>query len=42
MKTQVMKRAWQLAKAGQMIYGGTVKMYLSESLKIAWRLRRFF
>jgi hypothetical protein len=37
MKAQVMKRAWQLAKAGQMIYGGTVKMYLSESLKIAWR-----
>lgn len=37
MKTQVMRRAWQLAKAGQMIYGGTVKMYFSESLKIAWR-----
>lgn len=32
----IMKMAWQLAKNGQKQFGGSVKEYFSESLKIAW------
>lgn len=31
-----MKMAWQLARKGQKQFGGSVKEYFSESLKIAW------
>ena len=32
-----MKRAWEIAKEGQLKFGGMVSEYLSESLKIAWK-----
>lgn len=32
----VMKRAWEIAKAGQQKFGGKVKEYFAESLKLAW------
>jgi len=34
----VMKRAWEIAKAGQQKFGGKVKEYFAESLKLAWKL----
>ena len=37
MKAQIMKRAWEIAKAGAVIYGGSAKMYFAEALRIAWR-----
>ena len=37
MKAQVMRRAWELAKAGQANFGGSVKMYFAESLRMAWK-----
>lgn len=37
MKAQVMRRAWELAKAGAAIYGGSVKMYFAEALRMAWK-----
>ena len=37
MKAQVMRRAWELAKAGQINFGGSVKMYFAESLRMAWK-----
>lgn len=40
MKKQIMKKAWQIAKDGQKIYGGSVKSYFSEALKIAWSEHR--
>lgn len=33
---QVMVRAWEIAKEGQVKFGGKVSEYLSEALKIAW------
>jgi|SRR5699024_7657064 len=36
MTKQVMIRAWEIARAGQLEHGGKVNEYLSESLKIAW------
>jgi hypothetical protein len=37
MKAQVMRRAWELAKAGAAVYGGPVKMYFAEALRMAWK-----
>lgn len=37
MKKQIMKTAWTIARNGQENFGGSVKSYLSESLKIAWK-----
>lgn len=34
--TNVMTRAWEIAKEGKENFGGSVKEYLSESLKLAW------
>lgn len=36
MKKNIMKRAWEIARQGQKIFGGSVKSYFSESLKMAW------
>lgn len=36
MKKNIMKRAWEIARQGQKNFGGSVKMYFSESLKMAW------
>lgn len=36
MKSNLFKRAWELAKLGQKLFGGAVKSYFSQSLKIAW------
>lgn len=36
MKKQIMKRAWEIAKQGQKKFGGKVKEYFAESLKMAW------
>lgn len=36
MKKEIMTRAWEIARAGKMLYGGSVKMYFAESLRIAW------
>ncbi|MGG3734522.1 hypothetical protein ABET14_04860 [Heyndrickxia coagulans] len=33
----VMKRAWEIAKAGQRKFGGKVKEYFAESLRLAWK-----
>lgn len=33
---QVMKRAWEIAKAGAKKFGGSVKSYFAVALKIAW------
>jgi hypothetical protein len=32
----VMKPAWEIAKAGQKKFGGKVKEYLAEALRLAW------
>lgn len=32
----VMKRAWEIAKEGQKKFGGKVKEYFSQALKMAW------
>ena len=32
-----MKKAWNLAKSGQITFGGEAHEYISESLKISWR-----
>lgn len=36
MMKQVMKRAWELARAGATKFGGKVKEYFASSLSIAW------
>ena len=36
----VMKKAWEIAKQGQKNFGGKVKEYFSESLKLAWSLAK--
>lgn len=35
-----MKKAWEIAKAGQQKFGGKVKEYFAESLKLAWKLAK--
>ncbi|MEJ2043682.1 MAG: hypothetical protein P8X74_03700 [Reinekea sp.] len=37
MKKQTMKSAWEIARDGQNKFGGSVKSYFPESLKIAWK-----
>lgn len=37
MKKQIMKTAWEIARNGQQQYGGSVKIYFPESLKLAWQ-----
>lgn len=32
----VMKRAWEIAKEGQKKFGGKIKEYFAEALKLAW------
>lgn len=32
----VMRRAWRIAREGQKKFGGSVKEYFAESLKLAW------
>lgn len=36
MKKQIMKRAWEIARSGQKQFGGKVREFFSEALKIAW------
>lgn len=31
-----MKRAWELARKGRSIFGGSVRQYLAEALREAW------
>ena len=31
-----MKEAWRLARRGQAVFGGSVRAYLAEALRIAW------
>lgn len=38
-KSQLFKTAWEIAKNGQQKFGGNVKEYFSESLKLAYKLR---
>lgn len=33
---EIMTRAWEIAKKGQVKFGGKVSEYLSEALKMAW------
>lgn len=33
----VMKRAWEIAKKGAAKFGGSVKSYFAQSLKLAWK-----
>ena len=32
-----MKKAWEIAREAAVKFGGSVKLYLSESLKLAWK-----
>jgi len=36
MKTEIMKRAWEIAKEANEEFGGGCKVYFAESLKQAW------
>ncbi|BCJ86438.1 hypothetical protein [Effusibacillus dendaii] len=36
MKMNVMSKAWGIARAGQKKFGGNVKEYFAEALKMAW------
>jgi len=36
MKKEIMKKAWAIARKGHETFGGKVREYFSESLKIAW------
>ena len=36
--TNVMTRAWEIAKEGQKKFGGKVKEYFAQALKMAWAL----
>lgn len=40
MKNQIMKRAWEIAKEAAIKFGGSVKSYFSESLKLSWEQAR--
>lgn len=33
-----MKKAWEIARIGQLKFGGKVKEYFAESLKLAWKM----
>lgn len=35
---KVMKRAWEIAKEGQKKFGGKVKEYFAQALKMAWAI----
>lgn len=37
---QVMTKAWEIARAGQLKFGGKVSEYLSEALRMAWSMER--
>lgn len=37
MMKKIMKRAWEIAREGVKKFGGKVKEYLAESLKLAWK-----
>lgn len=37
MKRLVMRRAWALARAGSLRWGGSVRAYFSSALRVAWR-----
>ena len=37
MKKEIMKRAWEIAKEGQMKFGGRAIEYIAEALKMAWK-----
>lgn len=37
---KVMVKAWEIAKKGQNKFGGNVKEYFAEALKLAWALTR--
>ena len=36
MRAQVMKRAWEIAKEAVKKFGGKVREYISEAMKMAW------
>lgn len=36
MKANVMRKAWELAREGQKKFGGKVKEYFAEALRLAW------
>lgn len=38
--TNVMKKAWEIARTGQAKFGGSVKSYFAQALKMAWALSR--
>ena len=35
-KSEIMRRAWEIARNAVKIFGGKVREYLSESMKLAW------
>ena len=35
-KRQLLRRAWGLARAGVARFGGTVRLYLDEAMRLAW------
>lgn len=37
MKKEIMKRAWEIAKEGQMKFGGRAIEYIAEALRMAWK-----
>lgn len=37
---KVMSRAWEIAREGYNLFGGKVRDYLSESLRIAWKEKK--
>ena len=37
-RADILKAAWKLARIGQKKFGGNVKEYMSEALKLAWSI----
>ena len=37
MKKQVMTRAWEIARAAQVLFGGKVREFFAEALRMAWK-----
>lgn len=37
-KTEIMKRAWEIAREAAVKFGGSVKSYVSEAMKMAWAM----
>jgi hypothetical protein len=37
-----MKKAWEISREGQKKYGGRIKEYFSEALRMAWQLVKMF